>query len=129
MQILNLGQKGTFGAGNQQQCGLAGDGIGSDEAQVPQERQGGPQLVSDAADQDSGASDNGLVDVREGDGDFVEEEIEDWVEVGLGVGGEELRVHIEDAAKGRAADAEGREAAFDGYEGGEWGGAEVWVQS
>lgn len=129
MQILNLGEKGTFGAGNQQQCGLAGDGIGSDEAQVPQERQGGSQLVSDAANQQSGASDNGLGEVREGDGDLVEEEIEDWVEVGLGVGGEELRVHVEDAAEGRAVDAEGGEAALDGDEGGEWGGAEVWVQS
>ena len=128
LQILNLGQKGTFGAGDQQQCGLAGDGIGSDEAQVSQERQGGSQLISDAADQESGASDNGLGEVKEGDGDLVEEEIEDWVEVGLGVGGEELRVHVEDAAEGRAANAEGGKAALDGDEGGEWGGAEVWVQ-
>lgn len=79
---------------------MAGDGIGPDEAQAPQERQGGSQLVGHAADQKSGASDNGLREVQEGDGDLVEEEIEDGVEVRVRVGGEKLGVHVEDAADG-----------------------------
>nr|GMD29631.1 Agamous-like MADS-box protein AGL30 [Ipomoea batatas] len=66
-------------------------------------------------------------DVGEGDADVIQEKIEDRVEVGVRVGGEELREHVEDAAEGGALDAHGMEAIFDGFEGGERRGSYVGV--
>lgn len=54
----------------------------------------------DAADEEPRAPDYGFPDVGEGDSNLVEEEIEDRVEIEVGIGGEELRVHVEDAADG-----------------------------
>lgn len=66
--------------------------------------------------------------MRKWDFDLVEKEIKDGVEMGVRVGGEELRVHVEDATQGRASEAKRREAVLDGEEGGEWSGTEIWVE-
>lgn len=47
--------------------------------------------------------------------------------MGVRIASEELRVHIENTAESRAFDSHGGKAFFDGFEGGEWGGAEVGV--
>lgn len=44
---------------------------------------------------------------------MVQEEVENRVEIGIGIAGEELGVHVEDAAQGRAVDAHGGEAFLD----------------
>lgn len=97
------------------------------EAEAPEEGEGGAELGIDAASQDAGAAEDGLLEVGEGDEGLVKEEVEDGVEVGVGVGGEELGEHVEDATEGGAGDAEGGKAGLDGAEGGERGRAEVGV--
>lgn len=85
-------------------------------------------MAVDAADEEPRAADYGFADVRKGDSDIVEEEIKDRVEIVVGIGGEELGMHVEDAADGGALDAHGGEAVLDGLDGGERGGAEVGVE-
>lgn len=60
---------------------------------------------------------------------FVDEEIENWVKMEVGIGGEELRVHVENAAERGARDSKGRKAIFDGFQGLERGRAELGVFS
>lgn len=60
--------------------------------------------------------------------DLIEKKIEDRVDVGMRVGGEELGVHVEDTAQGGPADAKGRKTVLDREERGEWRGAEIRVQ-
>lgn len=59
--------------------------------------------------------------------DLVEQEIKYRVEVGVGIGCKELRVHVEDAPEGGAGKAEGGEAFLDGVEGGNGARPEVRV--
>lgn len=108
---------------------MRGDRIAAHEPQFPQESQCGPQLLVHAADQEPRAADYGPPDVRERDWDLVEQEVEDWVEVEVGIAGEELGVHVEDPAQSRALDAHGGEAALDGLDGRERGGPEIGVQT
>jgi len=57
----------------------------------------------------------------------MEEEVKEGIELGVGVAREEHRVHVEDATHGGAWNSEGVEAARDGFEDGERGGAEYGV--
>lgn len=128
MEVIELGDEGGFDAGDKEEGGLAGDGVvGGDEAQAAEEVKGGPELSGDAGYEEAGAASDRRVDVGVGDGDVIEEEFEDWVEVAVGVAGEEVGVHSEDAGHVEAVDGEGGEASLDGEEGGEGGGAEARV--
>lgn len=64
------------------------------------------------------------MDVVVGDWDLVEEEVEEGVEVGVGVARQEEGVHVQDAGHGGAWEAQGGEGARGGFQGGERGGAE-----
>ena len=86
-------------------------------------------MILHAAEQEPRAPRDRFSDVRVRDSDLVEEEIQDWVEIGVGVAVEELGEHVEDSAHGGTVDSHGGEALFDGSEGGERGGSEVRVYS
>lgn len=88
-----------------------------DETQAAEEVEGRAELGGDAGDEEARAAGDGFADVGEGDGGVVEEEMEDRVEVVVGVAGEELRMHSEDAGHVGAVDGEGGEAVLDGEEG------------
>ncbi|RDY08399.1 Agamous-like MADS-box protein AGL30, partial [Mucuna pruriens] len=84
----------------------------------------GTQFEVDAGNEQPGAAQDAYVDVRVGDRDLVEEEIEERVEMGVGVAREERREHVQDAAHGGARDAQGGEAPCHGFHGRERGGPE-----
>lgn len=86
-------------------------------------------MIINAGNEQSGAADNAEVDVGEGDCNLVEEEVEEGIQLVVGVAGEEHGMHVEDAPQGGAWDSEGVETARDGFQGGERGGAEFGVQA
>ena len=62
--------------GDEEEGGVGGDAVGAGEAEAAEEVEGGLELVGDAGDEEAGATDDGLVEVVEGDGDGAEEEVE-----------------------------------------------------
>lgn len=103
-------------AGNEEQCGLRRQFIRTDEAQLGQELKCGHQLGFQVGNKDPRAPGNGLADFGKGDFDGVEQKIEDWINVGVGVGSKELRIHVKDPADGGGIEAHGGEALSDGLE-------------
>lgn len=99
-----------------------------DEAEAPEEVEGGLELARDAGDEKTGAADDGLADVAGGDGGGAEEEVEDRTQVGVGVAGEKAGIHGEDAARVGWTETKGVEEVGDGKEGEEGGGAEGGVE-
>lgn len=72
-------------------------------------------MVVDAGDKQPRAANNCARDIMEWDSDVVYEEIKHRVEIKMGIGGEELRVHVEDATERGAREAHGAETVFDRF--------------
>lgn len=68
-----------------------------------------------------------LPDFRKREFDGVQQKIENWVNVGVRIGGEELGVHVENAADGGEFEAHRGEASSDGVEGGDGSRTDVRV--
>lgn len=85
-------------------------------------------MIIDAGNEQSGAAEDAEVHVGEGDWDLMEEEVEEGIELGIGVAREEHGVHVEDAPQGGAWNSERVETARHGFQGGQRGGAECGVQ-
>lgn len=91
------------------------------------ELKSGTQLGFQIGNQDSRAASERFGEVIERDKHFLEEEVDDGLEVVGNVSGEEFRVHVENPADGRAGEAEGEQVVFEGEERGQWGAAEIGV--
>lgn len=91
------------------------------------ELKSGTQLGFQIGNQDSRAASERFGKVVERDKHFLDEEVDDGLEVATNVGGKEFRVHVENPADGCAGEAEGEQVVFEGEERGEWGAAEIGV--
>lgn len=91
------------------------------------ELKSGTQLGFQIGNQDSRAASERFGEVVERNKHFLEEEIDDGLEVAGNVGGEEFRVHVQNPSDGWAREAEGEQVVFQGEERGERGAAEIGV--
>lgn len=116
-----------FNARNQQHRGLSRQSIRAGKAQFSQEPKRGLQLGLRVGNEKPWAPNYRLPYIGERDLNNIDEKIENRVYIGVRIGGEELRVHVENPSGGGALDAHGGEAFGDGEEGGDGGAAEVGV--
>lgn len=127
LEILELGDEGGLNAGDEKEGGLASDGMGADEAETAEKVECGAELEGDAGDEKARAASDGFPEVVERNGGFMEEEIEDWVEMGVRGAGQQLGMHAQNPAHVRPVYAEGVEAFLDGFEGIKGGRTQVRV--